>query len=159
MDYADLSVSLIAQEAGVGRPTFYRHYASVNALLVDRLTDDLVRQRALAARLMEEGMSLRAAHVTISRFALEVIGVQPRLYRALLDGSAGTNAVTLFREQIAQLPAMQPFLAQAAGRGVTGLTIGMLSGAISGFLLAWIEGGLTPEPGTAAELMVDMLRL
>ena len=151
MEYSAIGVSLIAQEAGVGRPTFYRHYSGVDALLVDRLRGDLVEQRALAERL--------ALARTPSRFALERISSQPRLYQALLDGSAGANAVTLFREQVAALATMREVLARGADRHVARLTVGMLSGAISGFLLAWIEGGLTPAPAVAAELLVDSLRL
>ena len=77
----------------------------------------------------------------------------------MLDGSAGANAVTLFREQVAALATMREVLARGADRHVARLTVGMLSGAISGFLLAWIEGGLTPVPTVAAELLVDSLRL
>lgn len=159
MDYADIGVSLLAQEAGVGRPTFYRHYASVDALLVDRLRDDLDRQHEWAARLVAQEMPVRDAHLAVSRYALDLIATQPRLYHALLDGSAGTNAVTLFKDQIAQLPTMAPYLSQAERAGVAGLAVGVLAGAVSGFLLAWIEAGLTPPPARAAELMVDFLRL
>jgi AcrR family transcriptional regulator len=159
MEYSAIGVSLIAQEAGVGRPTFYRHYSGVDALLVDRLRGDLVEQRALAERLALARTPIRDAHVATSRFALERISSQPRLYQALLDGSAGANAVTLFREQVAALATMREVLARGADRHVARLTVGMLSGAISGFLLAWIEGGLTPVPTVAAELLVDSLRL
>ncbi|MEH3101365.1 TetR/AcrR family transcriptional regulator [Sphingomonas adhaesiva] len=159
MDYADIGVSLLAQEAGVGRPTFYRHYAGVDALLVDRLREDLDRQREWAARLVASDIPLREAHLAVSRYALELIATQPRLYHALLNGSAGTNAVTLFKDQIARLPTMAPYLAQADRAGSAGLAVGVIAGAVSGFLLAWIESGLTPPPARAAELMVDFLRL
>ena len=73
MEYSAIGVSLIAQEAGVGRPTFYRHYSGVDALLVDRLRGDLVEQRALAERLALARTPIRDAHVATSRFALERI--------------------------------------------------------------------------------------
>ncbi|PCG14687.1 MULTISPECIES: TetR/AcrR family transcriptional regulator [Sphingomonas] len=159
MEYSAIGVSMVAQEAGVGRPTFYRHYTGVDALLVDRLRADLVEQHALAERLVQARTPIRDAHVATSRFALERIASQPRLYRALLDGSAGANAVTLFREQVAGLATMRDVLARAGDGHVARLTVGILSGAVSGFLLAWTEGGLTPPPSVAAELLVDSLRL
>lgn len=39
------------------------------------------------------------------------------------------------------------------------LSIGAISGAISGFLLAWMEAGLRPAPPHAAKLLLTMLNL
>jgi AcrR family transcriptional regulator len=157
MPYTEIGVSLLAQEAEVGRPTFYRHFTNVNDLLIDSLASDMEEQRVLANRLVEDGVDAQAAAIAIARFALDCIVCKPRLYRALLDGSAGANAVTLFRHQMADLSRLMAYPTDDARRAHPALTIAMLSGAISGFLLAWIEDGLTPEPAVAAPLLVAMV--
>ena len=158
VDYAAITVSLLSREAGVGRPTFYRHFAGVNALLVDRLNDDLVEQRALSARLIRDGVDWYEANVATCRFALEQIAAEPRLYRALLEESP-RDAMTLYKEQIAALPTVAPFLADQEDDTAVALGVGTIAGAVSGFLLAWIESGLAPAPAGASELLVRLLPL
>lgn len=157
MPYSDIGVSLLAQEAEVGRPTFYRHFADVNALLIDRLGDDLAEQRALAQRLAAEQRDVRAAVQEITAHAFNRIVARPQLYRTLLDGSAGANASTLFRHQMIELTAILPYPTTDARRRHPALTIAMLSGAVSGFLLAWIEAGMKPAPQKAAELLIALV--
>lgn len=157
MPYSDIGISLLAQEAEVGRPTFYRHFADVNGLLIDRLADDLAQQRDLAARLSNEAGDPDEAVFEVTKFALDRIIAKPRLYHALLDGSAGANALTLFRRQMTHLARLLPYPTDDARRSNPALTVAMLSGAISGFLLAWIEGGLKPRPEAAARLLVALV--
>lgn len=157
MPYAEIGISLLAKESGVGRPTFYRHFVDVNGLLIDRLAEDLAGQRVLAERLRDAGGDDRAAILAITQFALDCIVAKPILYRALLDGSAGANAITLFRHQMGELGTVLPYPTNKARRSHVTLTIAMLSGAISGFLLAWIERGLRPAPAEAAELLVALV--
>ena len=155
--YRDIGVSLLAQEADVGRPTFYRHFTDVNALLIDRLGDDLADQRALARRLAADGADVGAAVQEITAHAFQRIMARPDLYRVLLDGSAGANASTLFRDQMTELTAILRYPTTDARRRHPALTIAMLSGAVSGFLLAWIEGGMTPPPHKAAALLIALV--
>lgn len=157
MPYSDIGVSLLAQEADVGRPTFYRHFTDVNALLIDRLGDDLAEQRSLAQRLAAQGVDARAAVQEITTYAFHRIMARPGFYRALLDGSAGANATTLFRQQMMELTATLPYPTTEARRHNPKLTIAMLSGAVSGFLLAWIEGGMIPAPPEAARLLIALV--
>ena len=157
MPYSDIGVSLLAQEAEVGRPTFYRHFADVNALLIDRLGDDLAAQRALAHRLAAEGGDVRMAVQEITAHAFDRILARPNIYRALLDGSAGANATTLFRDQMTELTVILAYPTTDARRRHPALTIAMLSGAVSGFLLAWIEGGMIPSPQKAAGLLIALV--
>lgn len=157
--YPQITISDLAEEAGIGRPTFYRHFPTVNALLIDRVATDYTEQRELARRLAEEGDDRGQALVEVTRFAFERISGRPNLYRALFDGSAGTNAVTLFREQLTDLMGHLPFPSGDPRAEDIELAIGMMSGAVSGFLLVWMEAGFRPAPREAAELLVRMLNL
>lgn len=158
LPYAQISISDLAEEAAIGRPTFYRHDPTVDALLIDRVATDYREQRDLARRLANGGDTGEAL-VEVTRFALERIGGRPRLYRALFDGSAGTNAVTLFREQLTDLLTHLPFPPDDPRNDNVDLAIGLMSGAVSGFLLAWMDAQFRPDPPAAAELLVRMLNL
>lgn len=159
LPYAQIGISQLAEEAGVGRPTFYRHFPTVHALLIDRITQDYLEQRSIAKRLAEAGRDKYLAQLEITVFALERIAHKPKLYRALLDGSAGANGVTLFREQLTHLTTHLPFPTGDARNDNPDLAISMMSGAISGFLLAWLEAGRQPEPAEASKLLLAMLNL
>jgi AcrR family transcriptional regulator len=159
LPYAQITISHLAEEAGIGRPTFYRHYPTVDALLIDRVAKDNTEQRELAKRLADAGGDVTAALVTVTRFALERISARPKLYRALFDGSAGSNAVTLFREQLTDLLGHLPFPPNDLRNENLDLSVGMMSGAISGFLLVWMEAGFKPPAGDAARLLVRLLNL
>lgn len=154
----DITVSDLAREAGVGRPVFYRLYDDVNGLLADRMAIDLDRQFAIAeAHWRAYGPCLGVMRVA-TIYSLEAIAARPMLYAALLDGSGGTNAVTMFRTQIARLMTLLPEPAHAAGPTPDHLRVGLIASAISGFLLAWIEGGLQPAIEDAAPMMEGLLR-
>lgn len=156
LPYAELSVSRISDEADVGRPTFYRHFPDVSALLLDRLGGDMQEQLTVTRALRDQGGSPRALLLEATVFACERIATHPVLYRALLDGSAGTNAVTLFREQIASIMEIIGTRAPDHQPGEAMLRVGTVAGATSAFLLGWIELGLQPPARDAAALLVAM---
>ncbi|HEX2813673.1 MAG TPA: TetR/AcrR family transcriptional regulator [Sphingopyxis sp.] len=156
LPFSKLSISQISDEADVGRPTFYRHFADVNALLIDRLRGDLEEQAALARSLKATNAPSRTLLTEVTAFACRRIATHPALYRALLDGSAGANGVALFREQIAHIVGLLQTQSGTRNPHRSTLVVGAVAGAVAGFLLAWIEDGLDPDIDEAATLLVNM---
>ncbi len=81
--FADLSITEIAERAGIGYATFFRHYAGKEALLAD-VTDRLVD--ALLARMLPalREADTRAASLALCRFVEE----RRSITHALLGGGA-----------------------------------------------------------------------
>lgn len=157
-DLSEITISALAREAGVGRPVFYRLYGSVSELLADRMSVDLDRQFGAA----EQHWRIHGAGLGVMRiatlFALDAIAARPKLYTTLLDGSGGTNAVTMFRAQVARLMTLLPGPPEGGLNVPDHLRISLIASAISGFLLAWIEQGLKPPSDEAAPIMEVLLK-
>ncbi len=103
MDYETITITDIADQANVGRSTFYAHYTSkddllrssfagLRALLVDQ------QQEALARRGSFEDRSLG-----FSLAMFEHAGNHRDLYRALVAGRGGTIALTSIRQILSDL--------------------------------------------------------
>lgn len=85
-DFADLTIGEIAERAGVGYATFFRHFRSKEALLAeaaDALLDELLE--VMLPALLED--DTRAASITLCRFA----DARRSICRALLAGGAEAN--------------------------------------------------------------------
>lgn len=144
--YGELTVIDLVARAGVGRQTFYRHFTGIDAMLEARLRLDLAEQMAVAQTMAT------SAPVTIwlerlAAFAFERAAQKPRLYRLILSGQAGDDALRLFRDQIGHMvalaadhPAFAPYTHWPAP-----LITSFYAGGISALLLSWLEAG-TPLP-------------
>ena len=150
--YSSISVSQIAQEAGVGRPTFYRYYRDVDAMLVERFQLVLDEHYALAKQAYQSGKTPKETLIQVSEVMLRCVAEQPDLFLPLLNGSAGANSVTIFRNQICRLIEL---LEEPRARNAPNITLtaGAVAGAISGFILTWAETGHPLPPAQAAEMM------
>jgi len=85
-DFADLTIGEIAQRAGIGYATFFRHYRDKEALLAavaDTLMDELLAMMAPA--LLQE--DTRTASIALCRF----VDARRPICRALLAGGAEAN--------------------------------------------------------------------
>lgn len=146
--YTDITVTDLVQRAVVGRQTFYRHFSSIDAMLEQRLASDLADQLRLAREhVASHGHARWVEDLTV--YAFERAGQQPRLYRLILSGEAGSGALQSFIEQIGEIMNIAP---PHAGRltdepGIVRFAQSFYAGAISAMMLEWLidAKGQTPE--------------
>jgi AcrR family transcriptional regulator len=135
--YGNIRVSEIVKKAGVGRPTFYAHYATKDDLLrsqFERLVAPLIRATA--------GDSLR---IDATDF-LAHVGSAQHFYRAFM-GPNGSNAPrvlrdcleTRVRELLALDPASHSSLKQSA-------TTRFVASSLTTVVECWIEQGARETP-------------
>ncbi|GHE51213.1 hypothetical protein GCM10019059_08060 [Camelimonas fluminis] len=146
--YRDITVTDLVQRAGVGRQTFYRHFDSIDAMLEQRLSDDLARQLAFADE--HAGATSHVRWVEdVTAFAFARASQQRRLYRLILSGQAGSGALTLFAVQIGKMmniASAQPgFLPEDPEE--SRFAQSFYAGAVGALMLEWLiaDNGRTPE--------------
>jgi AcrR family transcriptional regulator len=153
-----ITISTLAKEAEVGRPVFYRLYPDIDALLADRLSIDLDGQFAAA----QESWRARGPSVETRReaivYALRSVSARPKLYAAMLGGRGGENAVTIFRAQIARLITLYPPRSARVAGIPEDLRVAVIAGAVSGFLVSWLERDCTPAIDEATAMMETLLQ-
>jgi AcrR family transcriptional regulator len=98
-----ITVRALAAEAGVGYATFFRHYASKEALLDDLAADEIAGLLARAMPLLSAENS-RSACVAL----FEAIAPRKTLWRALLAGGAAPLLRAQFIAQARALAASSP---------------------------------------------------
>jgi AcrR family transcriptional regulator len=145
--YASIRVSDITKKAGVGRPTFYAHYATKDALLRSQF------QRAVAPMLVldrEHPTRFDATHL----FAH--IKSAPKLFFALM-GPNGGIAPRIMRDslehrtqQLLALSSDRSDLRQAA-------TARFVAYGLLGTLECWLEQGTRATPAQAQSLFAGLV--
>jgi AcrR family transcriptional regulator len=106
MPLAVITGAMIAERAGIGYATFFRHHADVRALLVDTVaavTDELA-QAMMPALLAADSGGAAAALV-------DAVAAQRAVFHALLSGAGDALRAELARQVIAHveiLPDMSP---------------------------------------------------
>lgn len=146
--YGDITVTELVQRAGVGRQTFYRHFDGVDAMLEQRLSNDLAGQLAFASAHAGETPYVRWVQ-DVTAFAFARASQQRRLYRLILSGQAGSGALTLFSAQIGEImriavapPGFLPDDPQESRFAQS-----FYAGAVGALMLEWLiaDDGRTPE--------------
>lgn len=146
--YGDITVTDLVQRASVGRQTFYRHFDSIDAMLEQRLSDDLAGQLAFAHE--HAGVMPHARWVEdVTAFAFARASQQRRLYRLILSGQAGSGALTLFAAQIGEMmniASAQPGLLPEDPEE-SRFAQSFYAGAVGALMLEWLiaDNGRTPE--------------
>jgi AcrR family transcriptional regulator len=102
-DYDDITVSDIADEANVGRSTFYAHFTDKDDLLRSGTGHlrDLLRQEHDGAVAEEDRPETRA--LGFSRFMTEHLKEQHQLYRAMMRGRAGPIIIDQIRQYLSEI--------------------------------------------------------
>ncbi|MFT3757196.1 MAG: TetR/AcrR family transcriptional regulator [Pseudoxanthomonas sp.] len=159
-DYADITVSKLARRADVGRPTFYRHFESVDAMLEEQLRDGLDEQltlsRANVPNLQAHSwMELAATH------AFSRAQDRPRLFQLALAGAAGNRALQLFQAQIETLMdevAACPGFVEVDSRTRPHQSA-FYAGAIFGMLKDWLDKGMPQTPEEMGVIFASLTNL
>jgi AcrR family transcriptional regulator len=138
--YDGIRVSDVARRSGVGRATFYAHYAGKDALL-------RAQMERLVAALLRPSPPGRALFDGTPFFA-HVLGA-PRLYRSLMAGAGRRVAEATVEARIAALLAGAPQMDEVPAPLVARVTAYALMGLVS----FWVGRG---EETTAAAMQAQL---
>lgn len=147
--FSSISVSDVAERAGVNRSTFYQHYADLDTVLADALDRSAVEAGAGIVGFEELTVTPPPQLVAFLRHVDDHAGV----YAEVLTGTSGAKAVLTrltarIREAI--LIREKHLLNGALPMPVDVIAAG-ITGSIMGVLTAWLSIDPRPRPETAAE--------
>jgi AcrR family transcriptional regulator len=133
--YDAVTVQQICRKAGVGRATFYTHYASKDDLKVKGI---LSMQAQLADR-----VDIGASEFAFSRALFDHAREHLNLHRTMMASRSGQIAHDALRQVIRNLVRND-----LTGRGKPASTFAVeyYSGALLSLLTAWLDAGARPEP-------------
>ena len=150
----EISVSDIADRAGVNRSTYYQHYSDKDTLLVEAL--DAVLDDTISA---EDELSEDSGQRILLSY-LRHVAEHAELYRAML-GAQGSAAVQVGMQQRVQAIIVGVF-EREEGEPFTGLPRRVGAAAVAGsgvaVIRAWLETDSLPDVEVAAEWIWVVLR-
>ena len=144
-DFGSISIKEITERADVAYITFYRHFESLDQLLMkildEGLTDLMGRIETLAKQ--SDGSALE----TEGRLIFEYIGQKPDLFRILFK----SQSVTRVRKKVVRnIAAIFQKSCLPLARSGNPMATAMLSNHIATSLLAmiewWLDNNMKPEP-------------
>lgn len=145
-EYASVSISDIADAAGINRSTFYQHYADKEELLADAL-DGFAEQAAAQI----EASALNAPDADpremIAKF-LEHVRENAALYRMILGPAGSPMIVAKLRGRIIALA--QSGLAQTP-RDAKSIPVNVAAASIAGSFISIVREWLNMKPLPSAE--------
>jgi AcrR family transcriptional regulator len=141
-----VTVRDVCARAGVGRSTFYVHFADKEELLIggldlvrDGLRQALTHQRARLARRQQPSPPF-----AFVRGMLDHAGQSRRLFRAVIGKHSGLAVQRKFRQVVAELM-LDEVVAQGVAEAQREAMVRFLSGALVEQILAWVDApGATP---------------
>ena len=154
----EISVSDIAERAGVNRSTYYQHYSDKDTLLADALDaviDEVVGERRTSDVTENEGAEMLFGY-------LRHVEEHAALYEVLLgeNGSATIQVRMANRLQVLLLDAFEGEHAQPPGMAElpTSVAAAALAGAGLATIRAWLGTSPRPSVETAAQWIWITLR-
>lgn len=159
-DPSEVSVSEVAETAGVNRTTFYQHYTDVDTLLADAI--DSITEAA-HAQLDFAGSGGETDPRDVVANYLTHVHDNARLYRAVL-GSNGSSRSPVLLARLTQritMIAEQGIRASDVAdlRMPAAIQAASVAGSFVGILNAWLEMKPLPPAETATEWMLAALGL
>jgi AcrR family transcriptional regulator len=159
-DLSRISVSDVAERAGVSRSAFYDHYRDVHELaedactaMIDHLIESLPGPGLDSADLAQEATEALAAF-------FGSLAEHAGLYRALLGTEGSARVAGHIRRRIAGVVHERLAHADAGGwpeRVPHDVTAAFTAGALIGVAVDWIEGGFSRTPAEMAEVTWPLL--
>ncbi|MFJ3932570.1 TetR/AcrR family transcriptional regulator [Streptomyces sp. NPDC090029] len=149
---AEVSVAAVVRRAGVGRATFYLHYADLEALAVDACAQ-VVREAVDALHAWRGTPDPGAPPEPLTDFFRE-LHLQAPLHRALLrEGGGGPLGELLHRE----LRARSRRERELAGAPAPEVVASAVAAAFTGLLADWLHGDPDRGPEEMAHLTWRLL--
>ena len=155
-DYASISIKEITERADVAYITFYRHFESLDQLLMEVLDEGLAELLGHIENLAKQ--SETSALETEGRLIFEYIEQKADLFRILLKSQSVTrvrkkvirNIATIFQKSCLPL-----------ARSGSQLTIAISSNHIATSLLAliewWLENNMKPAPAQMGQVYKSLI--
>ncbi len=155
----NVSVSAVCAAAGVGRSTFYTHFADIGDIVVrvvDGIFDDIGRrdvarrsERAMGRRLITETGIAELLQALRGRreffvYALSAPATERLRERLVADATAG-----LGHSIEAERPDATPEFIAAASN--------FLAGGVVGILQGWVVAGAEPDADVTAKAIIELL--
>jgi AcrR family transcriptional regulator len=155
-DFASISIKEITERAEVAYITFFRHYESLDQLLMEILDDGLGELQAHIETLAKQ--SETSALETEGVLIFEYIGQKADLFRILFK----SQSVTRVRKKIVQnIAAIFQKSCLPLARSGNPMTTAILSNHIATSLLAliewWIDNNMKPAPAQMGKVYKSLI--
>ncbi|MER7772499.1 TetR/AcrR family transcriptional regulator [Kitasatospora sp. NPDC096140] len=149
---AEVNVAALVRRAGIGRATFYVHYADLDALAVDACAD-VVRAAVDALHAWRGVPDPSAPPPALTGFFVDLVP-HAALYRALLTpGGGGPLGVVLTRDLRERSRAERAL----AGAPEPDLVAAAVAGTFTGVLGDWLHGRIEAGPERVAHQVWRLL--
>ncbi|MFF7591336.1 TetR family transcriptional regulator [Kitasatospora purpeofusca] len=152
-----IGVAAVVRRAGVGRATFYVHYADLEALAVDACAD--VVREAVDALHAWRGIPDPAAPPPALAAFLAALLPYAGLYRSLLTPGGGGPLGQVLHRELRERSRTERTL---AGAPQPELVASMVAGAFTALLADWLHGSIDATPADLAartwRLLISMHR-
>lgn len=155
-DFASITIKEITDRAEVAYITFYRHYDSLDQLLMEVLDEGLVELMSHIETLAKQ--SDTSALETEGRLIFEYIGQKADLFRILLKSQSVTR---IRRKVVRNIAAVFQKSCVPLERLGNQVTINMASNHIATSLLSliewWLENNMTPPPAEMGKVYKSLI--
>lgn len=149
----DVSVSELAQRAGVTRDTFYRHTTSVPVLLAEALGDELTRIGLEYAALAATSTQIEIVVADSTRALFAHISEYASVYRTALTGGSSAplrRILTTYVEghldgYLRAFPEIAPVPASSLDDAAIALFVGFGAAGTVGAIESWLRFGDTDD--------------
>jgi AcrR family transcriptional regulator len=155
-DFASISIKEITQRADVAYITFFRHFESLDQLLMEVLDEGLAELQGHIETLAKQ--SETSALETEGRLIFEYIGQKADLFRILFK----SQSVTRVRKKVARnIAAIFQKSCAPLARSDNQVTISIMSNHIATSLLAliewWLENNMAPPPEEMGKIYKSLI--